>query len=161
MKELNNKGYITVEILIASIIAIVIAVFLIELTVKLVSKSDDAYVDTILTTDKVIITNQIMDDINGRGLYELQYIRRGEPNSGLLFTFSDGTEKELYVKTEDDKHRLIYGNPGESYIKNFNISFNQVSYDYSIGDYIAICLTLKTTYSDKNYGFSMVVPKNE
>lgn len=68
MKKLNNKGYITVEILIASIMSAVIAVFLIELTIKLVTKTDDAYVGVLLNTDKALIIdnvkNSIENDIN-------------------------------------------------------------------------------------------------
>lgn len=160
LKKLNRKGYITVEILLASIISAVIAVFLIELTVKLVGKTDDIYVDTVLTTDKALIMNRIMDDINTYGLSNLGYIQYGDPDSGLLFTFSDGMQKELYVEKVNNKHRLIYGNPADSYIKNFNINFSQIGYSFATDDYIGINLTLKTIYSDKNYGFSIVVPKS-
>ena len=46
--KLNRKGYLTVEIILASTIAFAIAFFLIEITVKLVSKTDDIYRDTII-----------------------------------------------------------------------------------------------------------------
>jgi len=174
LKKLNRKGYITVEILIASIIAVVIAVFLIELTVKLVSKTDDVYVDTILTTDKVLITNQIMDDISSYGIYHVNYMRSDNKIIGLIFTFSNGINKKLYLIDMDTsdkvKHSLIYckidseSDDGEcaqeeNYIKNFNIAFSQIEYNISDSDYIGINLTLKTIYSDKNYGFSIAVPK--
>ena len=49
--KLNRKGYLTVEIILASTLAFAIAFFLIEITVKLVSKTDDIYRDIIITND--------------------------------------------------------------------------------------------------------------
>lgn len=62
--KLNNKGYLLVEIIVVSVLAMTIAYFLIDLTLNLKEKNDDIFVDTILTTDKVLITDQIMRDIN-------------------------------------------------------------------------------------------------
>ena len=45
--KLNRKGYLTVEIILAYTIAFAIAFFLIEITVKLVSKTDDIYLSLI------------------------------------------------------------------------------------------------------------------
>ena len=61
--KLNRKGYLTVEIILASTIAFAIAFFLIEITVKLVSKTDDIYRDTIITTDSSIVTRNIKKEI--------------------------------------------------------------------------------------------------
>ena len=41
MKKLNRRGYMTVEIIIASVIAFSIAFFLIEITMKLVDVTDN------------------------------------------------------------------------------------------------------------------------
>ena len=43
MKKLNRRGYMTVEIIIASVIAFSIAFFLIEITMKLVDVTDNEY----------------------------------------------------------------------------------------------------------------------
>ena len=53
--KLNRKGYLTVEIILASTIAFAIAFFLIEITVKLVSKTDDVYHETVIAYDDAII----------------------------------------------------------------------------------------------------------
>ena len=55
--KLNRKGYLTVEIILASTIAFAIAFFLIEITVKLVSKTDDVYHETVIAYDDAIIIN--------------------------------------------------------------------------------------------------------
>ena len=55
MKKLNRKGYLTIEIILASVMAVVIAFFLIDLTMKLADTTDNAYADTVLVTDKALL----------------------------------------------------------------------------------------------------------
>ena len=62
MKKLNNKGYLTVEVVLASVIAFGLAYFLLNLTIKVKDKNDDMLVKTILINDKAIIENNIMKD---------------------------------------------------------------------------------------------------
>lgn len=57
--KLNRKGYLTVEVILASVIAVTIAFFLMEITIKLVNVTDDAYVNTELLTDKTLIIKNI------------------------------------------------------------------------------------------------------
>ena len=61
MLKLNRKGYLTIEIILASAIAFVIAFFLIDITMKLVDKTDNYYVDTVFMTDKALITKNIKE----------------------------------------------------------------------------------------------------
>ena len=72
--KLNRKGYLTVEIILASTIAFAIAFFLIEITVKLVSKTDDVYHETVIAYDDAIIINNIKEkikDMSEDEIYEL------------------------------------------------------------------------------------------
>lgn len=63
MINLNRKGYMTIEIILASVITFVIAFFLLDITMKLSSNTDDAYSDTILVTDKAIITKNVKENL--------------------------------------------------------------------------------------------------
>lgn len=63
MKHLNNKGYMLVEIILASVLAMVVAYFVIDLTIKLKNKNDDLLVKTLVSTDQTIIYNTIMKDL--------------------------------------------------------------------------------------------------
>ena len=127
MKKINRKGYLTVEIILASSIAFVIAVFLIDLTIKLSNKTDDAYLDTILTTDKAIITNKIMMDIKTKKLVNV-VAREVSSLPLLLFEYANGEVKELSFDKEHKK--LIYGD----YQKEYKVSFDEVSLD--VNEYI-------------------------
>ena len=63
IKHLNNKGYLLVEIILASVIAMVMAYFMTDLTIKLKNKNDDLLVRTLASTDQAIIYNAIMKDL--------------------------------------------------------------------------------------------------
>lgn len=60
MKRLNNRGYVLMEIILASAIAFGIAYFILDLTIKLKNKNDDLVVRTLTQTDRGIITNRFM-----------------------------------------------------------------------------------------------------
>lgn len=62
-KHLNNKGYMLVEIILASALAMGVAYFITDLTIKLKNKNDDLLVKTLVSTDQAIIYNQIMKDL--------------------------------------------------------------------------------------------------
>ena len=52
-----------VEIILASVIAMGIAYFITDLTIKLKNKNDDLLVKTLVSTDQAIIYNTIMKDL--------------------------------------------------------------------------------------------------
>ena len=60
MKKINNKGYMLVEIVLASVIAFGIAYFIINMTIKLKNKNDDMFIESLVVTDKSIISNKLM-----------------------------------------------------------------------------------------------------
>lgn len=62
-KHLNNKGYMLVEIILAFVLAMGVAYFITELTIKLKNKNDDLLVKTLVATDQAIIYNTIMRDL--------------------------------------------------------------------------------------------------
>ena len=65
--RLNNKGYMLVEIILASAIAMGIAYFITDLTIKLKNKNDDMLVKTLVSTDQAIIYNKLMKSLNDLG----------------------------------------------------------------------------------------------
>ena len=71
---MNNKGYMLVEIILASALAMIVAYFVIELTIKLKNKNDDLLVKTLVATDQAIIYNTIMKDLNSLESVDCDYI---------------------------------------------------------------------------------------
>ena len=108
MKKLNNKGYLLVEIIVALVLAMTIAYFLIDLTLNLKEKNDDVFVDTILVTDKMLMTDTIQEDI---GRYRVTKL--SQPSDSMLdITYqingSDVT-KRISIESIDDRYLFKYG----------------------------------------------------
>ena len=63
--RLNNRGYMLVEIILASALAFGMAYFMISMTINLKNKNDDMLVETLVSTDQAIIMNGIMRELKG------------------------------------------------------------------------------------------------
>ena len=169
MKKLNNKGYLVVEIILASVLAFIIAAFLIELTVRLTNKEEDAYLDTTLTTNKMLVTKKIIEDIEKYGIGDIidndvvveknsiTYINEST-KTGISFNYKNNT-KTLLITKEDNNLVLTYDSV--RYILSNNSSiFSEISYDIKENtNYYNVKLTLKNIYSSKDYGFNLIVVK--
>ena len=153
MKKLNKKGYITIEVLIASIVAAVIAVFLIEITVKLVGRTDDAYVDAVLNTDKALIIKNIKkaieDDIkkcDGINMVSTGenadyskkwefYYNNNECGYSTLFIESKKQEKKdlIQIIYFDNKQEEIYKKEIYNIVNfEFNVNINDTKENFVI-----------------------------
>ena len=97
MKKLNNKGYLTVEVVLASVIAFGLAYFLLNLTIKVKDKNDDMLVKTILINDKAIIENNIMKDNDKYTSVELEESAQKKCTISFL---SDTNNKLIYINVE-------------------------------------------------------------
>ena len=96
MKKLNNKGYMLVEIILASVIAFGVAYFILDLVIKLKNKNDDLFVDTLARTDQAIITNTIMRDIyNKNTQFSCNNISKSD--DGTKFIYKD-TIKDTIIE---------------------------------------------------------------
>lgn len=129
MVKLNKKGYLAVEVILASVVAVSIAVFLIDLTVKMVNKTNDNYTNTLFLTDKALITNNLRKEIkkdiekekigsiqraysNGKYTCNLKFTGGNTSNitiGGNEITYQSDREKK-YSKTinKDIKYSSIY-----------------------------------------------------
>lgn len=156
MKKLNNKGYMLIEVILASVIAFVMAYFLIDITIKLINKNNDYYVEGTLLADRNIITKEIMDDVNSRNLVMITQ----NSSKNYTFTFDDG---ENVVKKDlifSDDNVITYGD----YSKKLNdlLTFGDVEITYDERNKIlTFSVPAYTNYSTFNYGFNFVIPYKE
>lgn len=150
MMKLNKRGYLTVEIILSSVIATMMAFFLITLTMKFINKNEDTYLDTILVTDKALITKNIMELVGEKGVSRVE--KRG--NGTFVLTFSDGDTQDLIVTQADGQWQVVFGD----YIKKLNKNLTKIKIsgkDYD--DFYNIKVSTKTIYSDTDYGFNINV----
>ncbi len=65
-RKLNNKGYMLIEIILASAIAFALAYFMLELTLKVKDRNDYLLAATLTATDKAILSNKIMETLKSK-----------------------------------------------------------------------------------------------
>lgn len=137
MKKLNNKGYLTVEVVLASVIAFGLAYFLLNLTIKVKDKNDDMLVKTILINDKAIIENNIMKDNDKYTSVELEECTEKKCTISFL---SDTSNKLIYINKEGKNPKiecridsnLTFSKEFSKYATIGNIQVNETSNVLSI-----------------------------
>lgn len=172
--KLNRKGYLTVEIILASTIAFAIAFFLIEITVKLVSKTDDVYHETVIAYDDAIIINNIKEKIkdyiietDGLNFVECKNNECniwGERVGGATeerWLYYDSVSKEIRFSegAEEGKDRVtLYSKKVDDSISEVEISSN-INGNVKPSDRIVFFnIKLKNIFTDNVY--EMVIPIN-
>ena len=166
--KLNRKGYLTVEIILASVIAFAIAFFLMEITVKLVSHTDDVYHDTVITYDDAIMINNIKGQIEGdiisqEGLSsincnnnECQIVYGSGNNSYSRILYYDTNSKE--IKYANAERTALYSKKVDDSISKVEISSN---INRSInGDDKIVLLKVKLTNIFTDDAYEMIIPIN-
>ncbi len=172
--KLNRKGYLTVEIILASAVAFAIAFFLMEITVKLVSKTDDVYHETVITYDDAIMINNIKDKIidyiietDGLNLVECENNEcniLGNRIGGVTeerWLYYDSESKEIRfsegAKKREDRVTL-YAKKVDDSISEVEISSN-INRNVKPSDRIVFFnIKLKNIFTDNAY--EMVIPIN-
>lgn len=172
--KLNRKGYLTVEIILASAVAFAIAFFLMEITVKLVSKTDDVYHETIITYDDAIMINNIKDKIidyiietDGLNLVECENNEcnilgnriGGVTEERWLYYDSESKEIRFSEGAEEGKDRVtLYAKKVDDSISEVEISSN-INRNVKPSDRIVFFnIKLKNIFTDNAY--EMVIPIN-
>ena len=172
--KLNRKGYLTVEIILASTIAFAIAFFLIEITVKLVSKTDDVYLESVIAYDDAIIINNIKEKIkdyiietDGLNFVECKNNECniwGERVGGATeerYLYYDSVSKDIRFSegAEEEKDRVtLYSKKVDDSISEVEISSN-INRNVKPSDRIVFFnIKLKNIFTNNTY--EMVIPIN-
>lgn len=164
MKKLNRRGYMTVEIIIASVIAFSIAFFLMEITMKLVDVTDNEYADTNFMTDKALIMTNIrknlkkdiaeyekIDSIKCNGNYcEIYFDRSGGPTEARRIVIDN--ENSIIKYTDNMANgTVIYSKTLDSGIK-----INSLTGGIS-GSYAYFQIKSENIFSDDDYNINIVI----
>lgn len=164
MKKLNRRGYMTVEIIIASVIAFSIAFFLMEITMKLVDVTDNEYADTNFMTDKALIMTNIrknlkkdiaeyekIDSIKCNGNYcEIYFDRSGGPTEARRIVIDN--ENSIIKYTDNMANgTVIYSKTLDSGIK-----INSLTGGIS-GSYAYFQIKSENIFSDEDYNINIVI----
>ena len=165
-RRLNNKGYMLVEIILASAIAFSVAYYLLNLIVKFKNKDMDVYESTSFISTKINITKNIMDDLTGKSVYlidwnyEQKYIDL-YVNQELKRIYINDSERTIQygkynkVTNEYDKTRSdYYKKEIPKYLEMGKMELNYTS-DKKI---LKIILPLSNIYSKENSDLKIIIP---
>ena len=154
----------TVEIIIASVIAFSIAFFLMEITMKLVDVTDNEYANTNFMTDKALIMNNIrknlkkdiakyekIDSIKCSGNYcEIYFDRSGGPTEARRIVIDN--ENSIIKYTDNMVNgTVIYSKTLDSGIKVNSLTGGNK------GNYIYFQIKCTNIFSDEDYNINIVV----
>lgn len=122
--KLNQKGYMLVEIVIASVLAMTIAFYLLNLTYKFKNQDEDIYQSITYMSDKSLITKNIMNDLDKLIVIDFVVSADGK-NIDFTVQSRESSSKEyrrLRIIQEADKRMTVeYGKIGKStntYVRN-------------------------------------------
>ena len=156
---MNNKGYMIVEIIVASVLAMTIAYFLFDLVIKLKEKYDYVQTDTILTADKTVITNEILGDLYTR---DITGVTCDKLNNKMTFKIKEGENESDFTLSYNETNKTIEYKKSttDTYKKKFNNKLQlpddaTISCDNKIASFI---IETSTLTSKKNYNINIIIP---
>lgn len=158
--KLNKKGYMLVEIVVASVIAFSIAFYLLNLTYKFKDRNEEVYDSIGLYNIKINITKNIMDDLVGKSNVITSQTRTAtEYRATIVSTTESGQEIKNLVVT---KNTITYGNGNpnpndKSYYKKELDDYSEfdIANISSTDKYISIPIT--NIYSDNIYYIKLMI----
>lgn len=151
--KLNRKGYMTIEIILAAVITFVIAFFLIDITMKLSSNTDDAYSDTVLVTDKTLITKNIKENLEKDICTYGNIVSVNCTNNTCNITMTNGTRVKLSVT--GNKVEYIGSN---NYTKEIDKSLSDIKLTSNNSNgYYNFKISGTNIFVDNNYDMNIFV----
>lgn len=166
MKKLNRRGYLTIEIILGSVIAFAIAFFLIEITAKMISNNNDTFRDTIITTDNALIISGVKEVVenNTDGINNISC----NDNNRCTITYKDGNTGTLEIadSTVDgstvkivkyEKNNVItYQKELDSSLSDIKLTSNIENGEVTNKSNIYFKITGKNIFLDKEY--NIIIP---
>ena len=126
--RLNNKGYMLVEIILASVLAMMMAYFLTNLTIKLKNKNDDLLVRTLVSTDQAIMYNTLMKEIYN-GTFDCDNVKIN--NRVFTYKYADGSSFKNIINEYAKLSNMVCSDSNKVNI-NIPMSIAQLEEDFSI-----------------------------
>ena len=177
MKKLNNKGYMLIEIILASAITFTIAFFLLSLIVKFKDTNEDLYNDTALLNDRIAITKNIINDLENSKIVKVEELEKNDSTGiiarNILVKEPDNNNpitKRIEIKKRD-KTTITYGRyeNGSFVKKNKSYFYKTIANSVDIGEpnitaegeTITISIPMSSVYSNKKYDIKLLLKSDQ
>ncbi len=158
--KLNRKGYLTIEIILGATIAFAIAFFLMEITIKMVSVTEDNYKDIVVITDNALVISSIKKLLDNK---EINNITCSSNICTITYKDIDNTTHTTHLGI--DNRSVIYEESANYlYVKELDKSLSNITLTSTIrGDItgenknnIYFKITAQNIFIDKDY--SIIIP---
>lgn len=151
MVKLNKKGYLAVEVILASVVAVSIAVFLIDLTVKMVNKTNDNYTNTLFLTDKALITNNLRKEIK-QDIQSNSGLKSADIKNGRCYLeYNNDSGKWIYISKDEENRDAITYSPGYSKTINKDIKYSDINIKCTLeNNYLIIKINFEDIFTTTN-----------
>lgn len=175
--KLNKKGYMLVEIVLSSVLAMSIALYLLNLTYQFKNKNEDIYQSISYSSDKIAITKNIMNDLDNQIITKIEK----KENNEVILTSKSGTLEEKRKinitspstnNSQNQKITITYGKINNSnnfdtndvsyYRKELQKSllFKGIEINNSNMNTATIKIKLESMYSSDDYSIKLLVKKS-
>ena len=170
--KLNRKGYMLIEIVIASVLAMSIAIYLLNLTYKFKNTNEDIHQSYFYMRDKLLITKNIMSDLE-RGTISVTSDSPTCINFNIHIKATGTTEQRQLIITEDDGIKKIqYGKLSTSGgFDTQDISYYEKELEQTLvvsnlnvsdsGAVSTITIPIKSIYDDNDYSIKIFANKTQ
>ena len=166
--RLNKKGYMLVEIVVASVLAMSIAYYLLNLTYKFKNANEDLYQNYQYMSDKILITKNIMNDLE-KGTISIDRYDTSSLSFNIHIPGKTVELRKLIINKVDDKIKIQYGKYETVDFDKSDLSYYEKDLDLSliIGDLnisennsgVTIKIPIKSIYSDEDYTIKLFANK--
>lgn len=173
--KLNKKGYMLVEIVIASVLAFSIAYYLLNLTYDFKNKSEDIYQSYLYTKDKVLITKNIMSDLEKGTVQGIEQVVEESIIKVDFYLKKAGENVEprrlLFSKSDDGSTIVEYGKISDDSFDEKDVSYykKKLSSSLIIGDFndeqfikfdkkkssLTVLVPIQSIYGDDDYSIKL------
>ncbi|MDY4996910.1 MAG: hypothetical protein SO108_04345 [Bacilli bacterium] len=174
--KLNKKGYMLIEIVLSSVLAMSIALYLLNLTYQFKNKDEDIYQSTIYSSDKIAVTKNIMNDLENQ---EITKVEKNGNNEVILTTNFEGTEeiRKIQITTpatntsQNQEIKITYGKFKNGSFDTTDVSYYQKKLQKSLlfkgiettkqnTNIVTIKIKLESMYNSDDYSIRLFVKKN-
>ncbi len=165
--KLNKKGYMLVELVLSSVLAMSIAFYLLNLTYQFKNKNEDIYESITYSSDKALITKNIMNDLDKYKTGETSFSCQKDNEAHLVNAQNGVLLKVLQVVKKESNYYINYGKKSSSddtpfildesyYTKKIPSSMVFQKLECS-EDAHSLKVKMKSIYSEDNYDIKLFV----
>lgn len=157
-----------VEIVVSSVLAIIISYYLLNLTYKFKDKNEDLYQSYFFMSDKVLLTKNIMSDLE-KGIIVGIYEKEDNYVIFDLLVNEETTKRKLLI--EDNKisyGKVMMDDMGDYIFDKNDISYYENELDnylviddiiYITQEYLNVEIPVKSIYGDVDYGLKIAAKR--